>query len=322
MRRLGAPVVAVAGVLLAGWCGCALAPRGGDSLAEARGWFAAGEYSKVAERFAGDAIRKLPRSRRAEAYDLLGQSYNRSGRLNDALETLQLAEGLYPKDINILSDLAHILSRAGLHDRARPYYQRVLDIHPNNAAGNMGIAAIYRRQGMLAKSEYHYRKALDEEGWDRNPDLWRACAEVLAERQRFEEAAEAIHRALALKRDVRSLLSLARFHRKRGLMDDAYARIDEAAAAAPEEPGLLLQKALWLLEDGRDAEAEEIASSVLELEPADALARWTRASALLRSGKLVRARADLIAAAAAERRHPFVARAARAMLRELARAGR
>ncbi|MFX9630925.1 tetratricopeptide repeat protein, partial [Acinetobacter baumannii] len=86
----------------------------------------------------------LPRRRRARGFALLGQSYERMGRIEEALRVSQLAQGLYPDDIDILSDLAELLHRSQLDDRARPYYLRVLKIHPNNAMANRGLAEIER----------------------------------------------------------------------------------------------------------------------------------------------------------------------------------
>ncbi|MFH1726140.1 MAG: tetratricopeptide repeat protein [Elusimicrobiota bacterium] len=293
-------------------------PLAADRLELQRELLTAGEYETVIAQLSAASIRELPRRRRAEAYDLLGESYVRLGDLSHALQTYQLAEGLFPKDINILSGLANLLHRSDLDDRARPLYERVLEIHPNNANANLGLAEIRRRQGFLARSQEHYEKALGEKGWDRNPGIWRDYAEVLADRQSFKRATEAVHKSLELRYDVDSLLSLARFQRRQGLRAEAYAKLSEAIREAPEHHDLRLQNALWLLEDARWEDAGAIADAVLDGEPSHALARWVRASIRLRLGDTKGARADLAVAAGAARRHPFIAETSRAMLRELA----
>jgi len=59
---------------------------------------------------------------------------------------------------------------------------------------DLGIADIYRRQGHLGKAQFHFKRALDEEGWDRYAGLWRSYGEILADRQDFEGAVTALRR--------------------------------------------------------------------------------------------------------------------------------
>lgn len=283
--------------------------------------FRAGEYARVVQSLEGDGIPKVRAGCRARAYHLLGLSYERLGKASKALHTYGVAEGLYPEDINILTDLANLLHRSGLDERARPYYERVLDVHPNNAASNQGMAEIHRAQGFLDRAQFHYEKAMRD--WGDHPRIWHDYAHVMAEQGKLPKAVRAIRRALKLKRVPESMMSLARFERRQGLKTEAYLHLQEAMLMhGPDESvrtqetrrtRILLTRAVWLLEDSRLDEAEALCSSLIERDDGLALARWVRASVSLRKGLLDEARGDLKAAAAASKKG-FIAEVARSML--------
>lgn len=287
-----------------------------DPLEHPRKLYADGKFAQVAAELGKSKISGLPRRRRAEAYILLARSYERAGANETALLTYQLAVGLYPKNLEILTHLGDILHHARLDDRARPYYERVVSLHPNNAAANFGLAEIHRAQGFLAKSREHYEKTLEE--WPKNAALWRDYAELLSEQRNFVLARTAIQVSLDLTGDsVETYLSYAHIERRHGLNESGYRRLAKALALDPANIELNLQKALWMLEDGRIEETRELVDRLINKFPEEPLAHWIRASTSLRMGKRSRAAADLRAAASAERTHPFIARTARAMLREM-----
>lgn len=292
-------------------------PLGADPLRPAEEDFAAGRYAELVGALADGGVRRLPRRARARAYDLLGQSHERLGQVENALRVYQFAVGLYPKDINILSSLANLLHGSGLDERAQSYFARVLAIHPHNAVANRGLAEIRRAQGMLAESAAHYERALAELPQD--PALWRGYAQALGGLKDYPKAAEALQKALALSRDPPTLLELARNQRRRGLRVEAHATLSQVLEAWVE-PALFDLQGLWRLEDGEPAEAAQSAARALQLDALDPLARWIRASAALRRGDRAAARIDLEAAAAQDQ-HPFIARAAAATLEGLGRPG-
>ncbi|MFA5137594.1 MAG: tetratricopeptide repeat protein [Elusimicrobiota bacterium] len=304
------PRILLAACLLSG---CAAAGRvfSDDALRETEAVFAAGGYPEVIARLGEGGVQKLPRRSRAAAYHLLGQSYLRTGESVLALQTYKVAEGLHPKDLTILTDLADLLRSAGLADLARPYYERVLDIHPGNAVSHVGLALVFREYGNLAKAQEHYELALRE--WDRNPVLLKGYAEVLADRGDLAAATRAIRRSLDLQVEPDALVCLARLQRRQGAKAESYASLADAALREPRRAEWALQRGLWLLEDGRFDEARELADRLIELDAASPLARWLRASIAMRRGQLAAAEEDL-AAAAASRDDPFTARVAGAML--------
>jgi len=316
MLRRRAAVLALAVGLTWGCAGTRWAPRSAVSLAQEESWLEAGEYLKVLESLPLQRIDRIPRRLRTRAYTLLGRSQERLGRYDQALLTLQFAEGLFPKNLEILCDLAGILHRVGLDDRARPYYLRALKIHPNNAVSNVGVAEIYQKQGLLAKAQLHFEKAMLEEGWGRDAGLLRSYSEVLAERGDLAGAMKAIHSAMATRSTAEDRIVLARIQRRLGAGEDGYGQLDLAVVEAPERQDFRLQKSLWLLEDGRDEEALAVVAPVLAQDPSDGVGLWVRGSVFLRRGDIARARADF-AAGAESHRDLFAAAVCRSMLEQL-----
>lgn len=303
-------------LLLPGACS-AFWPFGDAQLyREARALYEQKKFAEVVARLSAADIGRLRRKDRPRAYEILGSSYERLGELQKALAVYQFAMGLYPRDINIVSNQANLVHGMELDDRARPLYERVLDIHPNNSMGHRGLAQILRKQGLHAEACDHFALALREHHKD--PALWREYAEALADRRDFISAERAIERSLSLGDDWASFLDLADFQRAMRKAE-AFASLDKARALAPDLKGVGLRRALWLLEDGRLEESLAQAEAVLASVEDEPLALWVRACVRIRRGEEERAREDLEKAAQAERSAPFVARVSRATLAGMAR---
>lgn len=288
-----------------------------DPLAPQRELFERGSFPQAAAELTPEVLARLPRRHRSAGHALLARSLEASGRLDAALSAYQYGETLYPDNLELASGLAWLLHRQGLDDRARPLFERIVSIHPNNASGNLGLAEILRGQGDFAQAQVRFETALSEAGWADNADIQRDYAELLADRQLFEVAARAAEKSLTLARSPDTLIVTARIARQRGRLEESYALLADALALDPARDEARRQKALWLLEDGRLADATAEAESLLARGPGDALAHWVRGVARARSGDFPGARADLGAAAAKRRDSPFIARAALAFLQEL-----
>ncbi|TBR22506.1 tetratricopeptide repeat protein [bacterium] len=310
VRRSLAPLA------LAALAACASRGTLVDPLKSERALFESGRFAEAAAALTPERLRSLPKRSRGDGHALIAHCLEAVGRSDDALAAYQLAEALYPKNLEALTGLGWLLHRQGLDDRARPLFERAVHIHPNNATANLGLAEIQRAQGDLASAQVGYESALADASWSKNPAVLRDYAELLASRQKPQQAAEAIGRALVLDPSAGTLLSAARIERRRGGIEAAYRDVGYALSGDPTRDDIALQRALWLLEDGRLAEAEADAEAVLARSD-DALARWVRGSARARRGDLAGARADLASAASQRREHPFVARAALALLEEL-----
>ncbi|MBI3551988.1 MAG: tetratricopeptide repeat protein [Elusimicrobia bacterium] len=287
----------------------------GDPLAGPKSLFESRKYAEVIAALTPDFLQKLKRDRLAQAYLYLGLSYQWTGSLGSALSTYQVAVKLFPKDLNLLSELATLLHQSGLDEQAQPLFQRVLSIHPNNARAHLGLAEIDRRLGLLESSAEHYETAL-EIMTDQAP-IWRDYAEVLLASRDLKTAELAISRALQLSPDADSRIDLAFIQRVAGRLDEALASLDEALREDPSRNDAALAKGLWCLEAERFHDAKLAASARFKIDPEDPLARWIAARVELREGRTNEALKDLRVAAEGGRRARFVAEAAKDLLSKL-----
>ncbi|MBI4387193.1 MAG: tetratricopeptide repeat protein [Elusimicrobia bacterium] len=297
------------GRALAGWLNRAPSV----SLESVQKLFDGRKYEDVIKQLSESNIHKMRRKDIVVAYTLLGGSYQQREQTDKAIGVFQLAVELFPKDINVLSHLAGLLHTVELDDRARPLYERILAIHPNNAAAHLGLAEIERAQGNLEEALEHYGRCLEE--WTQNAAVWLAYAQVLAEKQNFNAASAALQESIALQPgSVDSLSTLALFQYLQGLKSQAHETLRSAIAQAPDRGDFLLRHSLWLLEEG-DLEASlSQAQRALRLSPQDPLGLWIRGVIALRRYNKATARRDLELAASKHREAPFIARIATAMI--------
>ncbi|MBI4375508.1 MAG: tetratricopeptide repeat protein [Elusimicrobia bacterium] len=271
--------------LLAPCQGAILAPLK-DPLSISMSLFEKGEHQQVISILGPESLQKLRGDELRRAYFVLGNSYEKTGRIDKALGIYQLGTNLFPRDINLLSELARLLQHAGLEEQAAPIYQKVLDIHPNNASAHLGLAEIDHSLGLLERSAGHYEKALEQLSAD--PRRWRAYAEVLLEMREYKTAELAVQKALQRSYDPQSLLVLAFIQRASGKLSAALATL-----AVTTDPQADRVRALWLLEAGEHQKALAASEELLKASPGNALALWVRARARLRLGQAEAAAKDL-----------------------------
>lgn len=250
-----------------------------------------------------------------QAYILMGDSLDQLGRVDEALGFYQLGVKLFPKNVDLLTRQGDMLHRTGLDEQAKAFYLRALVFEPRHFGARLGLAEIDRKSGFLGRSASHYEVAL--ETLDARADVWRAYAETLLAQRDWTTAELAIARALSLEpKNPEGHVLTAFARRAQGDMTGALESIDQARALGAGV-GARRAKALWLIEDGRPAEAEAEASAVLKESPGDAAALWARSRAHLLLGRSDKAASELAPLASADR-SDFSARVARALRDRLA----
>jgi predicted CXXCH cytochrome family protein len=230
----------------------------------------------------------------------LGATLARSGRLQQAADTLQKAGAAAPEDASILNDLA--LAYIGLHrtreaadllqkavrldpdypdaynnlggalsalgDRpgAEAAYREAIRVQPDLAESHKNLAGMLTGAGNFAEAEYHYRKAVES-----NPTYAAAYYDygmALAQREQFQLAAGQF--AAAVKADPK----LAEAHNALGEMwtiqGDATRAIESYRRAVEVKPELAAAQAnlgMALLSLRKPAEAKQRLESAVRLNP-------------------------------------------------------
>jgi tetratricopeptide (TPR) repeat protein len=272
--------------------------------------FSAGRYDAVIAALDPDGLLKLRGDDLRRGYDLLAASYKLTGRLDKSLSNYQLAVQLFPQDRGLLERLAKLLHDSGLDEQAQPLYEKLVRLDPKNALGHLGLAEIDHALGFLDRSADHYEKAL--EGFPRNSGLWREYSEELYDARDYRTAELAARRAQALNPgDAEAKLDLALVLRALGRVDEALAELEGPSREGRIEA--MRARPLWLLEAGRDAEAEAAAKILLEAAPADPSGLYVRARLELRRGRRVQARDLFQQAAARSDSAPFTAKVCAAL---------
>jgi tetratricopeptide (TPR) repeat protein len=277
--------------------------------------FGAGRYDAVIAALDPDGLLKLRGDDLARGYSLLAASYELTGRLDKSLSNYQLAVQLFPRDRDFLERLARLLHHSGLDEQSRPLYEKLVRLYPENAPGHLGLAQIDHALGFLDRSADHYVAALSTrsaQGFAQSGDIWREYGEERYEARDYRAAEAAVRRALALNSgDAASGMDLALILRAMGRGDEALAELEGPSGAGRREA--LRARALWLMEDGRAADAEAAAKALLRTAPDDALGLYVRARLALKAGRRAQARDWLRQAAAQGDSAPFTAKVCAAL---------
>jgi protein O-GlcNAc transferase len=288
---------------------------GGTAEGVKRDYEAARYEDVVRELGDATAIQQLRKPAQKQAYFYLGLAYERLGRMDKALGVFQLGSRLFPRDINLLSELGRVLHGLELEEQAGPVFQRVLNIHPNNAAAHLGLGEIDHALGFLDRSLEHYDRAL--ESMSAEPTVWRAYAEVLLSARDYKTAELAATRSLSLRDDPRAAYALAASQRAQDRLLEALDTLGAALTRFPERDDLSLARATWLLEAGRYDDALAAVERLVAKADPPALAYWIRARVRLKKDQYRAAVFDLRTAVSLERHSPFVAAASRELLKQL-----
>ncbi|MBI2219328.1 MAG: tetratricopeptide repeat protein [Candidatus Rokubacteria bacterium] len=167
--------------------------------------------------------------------------------------------------------LGQLYESRGQRDLAGPSYETALRMDPYLVSARTHLARLHDAAGRVSAAESVLR-----EGLRRAPDsgeLRYSLGLVLAEQQRFVDAAEELGKAVRLMpRDARVRynqgLALQRLGRR-----PAAAALLEAYRLDPADPQIVHAVAAWYLAHGDHAHAELYAKRLADLVPGDAAAR-------------------------------------------------
>lgn len=255
-------------------------------LQAAETYFNEGSYLKTIEAINGLQLQELHSEVQSRAYWYLGQSYQRTMNLDKALSTYQVAAQLYPDEKRFLLALAGLYHNVGLADRARPLFEKVLELDPGNPDAHIGLAETFEKLGFLSLASNHYRTALESMDY-RNATLWLKAAKCLFGQRRFVEADNAAMQARDISggdADTWLVLAIISFHQ--GKLTQALDRLDRADKISPGRKDILIRKSLWSGAAGDIEGARSSVMSVLSKNPKDPLALWALAWLEMKAGRI------------------------------------
>ena len=97
----------------------------------------------------------------APAHYYLGVTYEREGRLADAINKLEAVKKYNPLDVGVAFQLGLLYLRQGNYDLAQVELERAIQITPNYANARWFLAAIYEQKGMIDKAIEQVNKVLE-----------------------------------------------------------------------------------------------------------------------------------------------------------------
>lgn len=126
-------------------------------LCKADAYIAQGDIERAFQCY-NDAIEKMPGF--AMLYTALGDTYRKTGRLEEAVVEYKMALWLDSLSYSAYSGLVQAYEELGDYDNAIAYYNKYIAIHPNNAVLHSSIANLYFMKGEAELAISHYQSAL------------------------------------------------------------------------------------------------------------------------------------------------------------------
>ena len=158
-----------------------------------------------------------------EAHMLLGNVYKKMKRPADAIAAYRDALARDDEHQNALFSLALAYKDEGRFDEARVGFERARELDPRNGKVLWQLADLWMRQGDTARAEAIVTDALAQQVDE--PRFLLKLGEICIEAKRFDEAEQALRRALEKK----PALVLA--HYDLGLVHEGKGQIEQAMAS-------------------------------------------------------------------------------------------
>ena len=200
------------------------------------------------------------------AWKMLGVMLKLQGRSTEALEPMQKAVELLPRDAEAHSNLGVNLKEQGRLTEAEAIYRRALEIKPDFAEAHNNLGNTLRDQGRLTESEASCRRAVEIK-----PDYAEAHSNLGVTLQalgRLTEAEASYRRALEIKPDFAETHNyFGNTLRELGRLIDAESSYRRAVEIKPDYAEAHSNLGVTLQALGRLTEAEASYRRALEIKP-------------------------------------------------------
>jgi len=147
------------------------------------------------------------------------------------------------------------------------YYQKALEMEPDNTSALIGIAVIYQELELPEKALRYAEKAIKHD--DSDPELKYIKADILKELERFDEALDIFNKMPeSEKENPVYWLDLADLYLAMDQVVKALDLTEEALVALPGNPSLETRKAIYLIRSGHEKEGVNRLKVIFEFRPA------------------------------------------------------
>ena len=223
----------------------------------------------------------------------LGLACEQLEDLGQAVSSYRRAIQLDPKMSAAHYSLGIVLERAGELESAIPSYREAVRLNPSHLASTLNLGEALQRKGESAQdpksfqeAEEVFRAALSLDA--AKPHL--RLANLLQQRQRFEEAADHFRSGLAITpNNAPAQFSLGLVEEARGNWSGAKAEYLKAVRLAPGHLPVRRYFAKFLRKHADFTEAAEGLQSLLEMDPTDKVLHMELAEMMAQDGKLLQA---------------------------------
>ena len=258
-----------------------LQPRSPDALSALAEAYAARGNAERGEHFLRRALRLRPRD--AGLHFRFGELLFKQGRAREAEQAFRDALEADPAHVHAWIRLADLLRLGGRLEDAKACLDEAIAIDERSVAARIALGRVLKEKGNTSAAAKQFEEALRLE-----PKRSRALQEI-GEMLRYDnqiEAAEQHFREALQSRpgNVTLLVSLAMVLGDQMRYDEAFARIEEVLARHPGSAQALATKGGLLDATGREAEAQAVLRTALNLAPDDADLGYNQALLQLRHG--------------------------------------
>ena len=200
------------------------------------------------------------------ALDVLGRALERSGNPEQALECVQRAVRLRPRDPELLVLLGNVLVKLGRKDEASASYEAALKLRPRFPKALNNLANLLLERGEVDAALANYREAVRLDPDYR--DGWSNIALVLVAKGVDDEAERALRRALELDPNYfAALASLAELTRKQDRLVEAEAICRRLVELHPDDPRAHHMLGLVLIDEVHPEAAMICFREAIRLDP-------------------------------------------------------
>lgn len=184
-----------------------------------------------------------------------------------------------PKNFDMLNLYGVLLRRAGRHQEALKVLDVAQRLRPKDVTPLVNRGNIYNDLENGPAAEAVFSKLVRQ--FPRNHDYQRALGRALRTQKKFGPAALRFRQAITLKKDyVEAWLDLSGLESARQNHAEAFAVVERAIEAAPDQSRLLEAKANLLRRAGRMREAEQFLLSLLTQHDAEPWVHYQLAGAI------------------------------------------